>query len=841
MRSRWFVLAAAAALAVAPAVLGKFGVSLMNDIGIAALVVLGLVLLTGVGGATSFGQAAFVGIAAYTSAWLSTAQGWSPWIGLLFALVFTAAAALMIGALTLRLGGHFLPLSTIAWGLSIALLFGNMEMLGRHTGISNIPPIRLFGVSLADPRAVYYLIWVLVGLGALFCHNVLASRPGRAIRSLRGGGILLASVGADAYRVRLSLFVLAALLAAVAGWLYAHANRFVSPSPFDVRASIEYLLMAVAGGFAHLAGALVGAAVVLVMKNVVQDTLPLITARGGQFEAVAFALLFIVLLHRARGGVMGLVTRWMRTRFPPRVAALPAEPTEPLPRRQPVPRGQPLLAVHGAVKRFGGLVAVNEVSFEVRAGEIVGLIGPNGAGKSTMFDLITGTAPMTSGRVEFLGRDITGMAQRRVALRGMARTFQHVKLRPQMSLLDNVALGAHGRTRAGLVAAGLRLDRREEAKIQHEARRQLERMGLADRAHELAGSLPLGTQRLLEIARALACDPVLLVLDEPAAGLRRQEKQALAELLRKLRGEGITILIVEHDMDFVMRLVDRLVVMNFGSKLVEGEPAAVRADPMVQAAYLGSVATECAMTSAAMLEIGDLHVSYGQVDAVRGVSLSLLAGQIVSVIGPNGAGKTTLLGAAMGLLPSTGTLRFEGHDLHTLDVEARVERGLCLVPEKRELFGELTVLDNLMLGAYTQRRRGGASLRGRLDAVYARFPRLAERHAQRADTLSGGERQMLAIGRALMAQPRLLMLDEPSLGPRAAGGAGDLRHRAPPARGRCRDPAGGAERARRARELRPRLRAGDRRGRAARRVEPARRRSARAGHLPRRHHRCRQT
>ena len=594
MRSRWFALAAVAVLAIVPALLGKFGVSLMNDIGIAALVVLGLVLLTGVGGATSFGQAAFVGIAAYTSAWLSTVQGWSPWIGLVFALAFTAIAALIIGALTLRLGGHFLPLSTIAWGLSIALLFGNIEALGRHTGISNIPPINLFGVSLADPRAVYYLIWALVGLGALFCRNVLASRPGRAIRSLRGGGILLASIGADAYRVRLSLFVLAALLAAVAGWLYAHANRFVSPSPFDVRASIEYLLMAVAGGFAHLTGALVGAAVVLVMKNVVQDVLPLVTTRGGQFEAVAFALLFIVLLHHARGGVMGSVARWMRKRFPQRALALPPEPSLPLPRRAPVPPGQPLLAVHGAVKRFGGLVAVNDVSFEVRSGEIVGLIGPNGAGKSTMFDLITGTAPMTSGRVDFLGHDITGVAQRRVALRGMARTFQHVKLRPQMSLLDNVALGAHGRTHAGIVAAGLRLDRQEEARIQHEARHQLERIGLADRAHELAGSLPLGTQRLLEIARALASDPVLLVLDEPAAGLRRKEKGALADLLRKLRSEGITILIVEHDMDFVMKLVDRLVVMNFGSMLVEGEPAAVRADPMVQAAYLGSVASTAA-------------------------------------------------------------------------------------------------------------------------------------------------------------------------------------------------------------------------------------------------------
>ncbi len=584
------VLVIVALIALAPAVLGKFGVSLLNDIGIGALVALGLVMLTGVGGATSFGQAAFVGIAAYATAWLTSVQGLSPWIGLLFALLLTGVAAFLIGALTLRLGGHFLPLSTIAWGLSIALLFGNVEALGRHTGLSNIPAIGLFGVSLADPRAVYYLIWVLVGLSVLFCHNVLQSRPGRAIRSLRGGSILLASVGADAFRVRLTLFVLAALLAGVAGWLYAHANRFVSPSPFDVRASIEYLLMAVAGGLGQLTGALVGAAAVLVMKNAVQDVLPLVTARGGQFEAVVFAVLFIVLLHHARGGVMGLVARWVRARFAPLPdAAITAAPVEPLPHRSLPARGEALLSVRNAVKRFGGLVAVNDVSFEVRAGEIVGLIGPNGAGKSTMFNLVTGTAPMSGGTVEFLGHDITGQAQRVIAQRGMARTFQHVKLRPYMSLLDNVALGAHGRTRAGVLAAGLRMDRREEAQIMAEARRQLARIGLADQAHELAGSLPLGTQRILEIARALAADPVLLVLDEPAAGLRRKEKQALGDLLRRLRDEGVTILIVEHDMDFVMKLVDRLVVMTFGSKLVEGSPAAVRADPRVQAAYLGSV------------------------------------------------------------------------------------------------------------------------------------------------------------------------------------------------------------------------------------------------------------
>ena len=578
-----------AAMAFAPVLASNFTVSLMNDIGIGSLVALGLVLLTGIGGATSFGQAAFVGIAAYATAWLSTSMGLSPWLGLLFALLLTGLSALAIGLLTLRLGGHFLPLSTIAWGLSIAMLFGNVEALGRHTGLSNIPPLMIAGWSLADPRAIYYLIWGVVGLAFLFSYNLLQSRPGRAIRGLRGGAILLASVGADAYRVRLSLFVTAALFACVAGWLYAHMNRFVSPSPFDVRASIEYLLMAVSGGLGHLAGALVGSALVLVMKNSLQDVLPLLTQRAGQLEAITFAILFILILHFARGGVMGYVRGWTRSRLGTLRQHQTMAPVVPLSQRTLPERGSSILAVTGALKRFGGLVAVNEVSFDVKAGEIVGLIGPNGAGKSTMFNLLTCTAPMTAGQVRFLDRDITGMTQRQVARLGLARTFQHVKLRPHMSLLDNVALGAHARTTAGVLKAGLRLDRHEERQILQEAQRQLDRIGLGDRAHEDAGSLPLGTQRILEIARALAADPVLLVLDEPAAGLRGKEKMALGELLRKLRQEGVTILIVEHDMDFVMKLVDRLVVMNFGSKLVEGTPAAVRADERVQAAYLGSV------------------------------------------------------------------------------------------------------------------------------------------------------------------------------------------------------------------------------------------------------------
>ncbi len=306
-----------AAFALAPLVAGRFTVSLLNDIGIAALVALGLVLLTGVGGATSFGQAAFVGIGAYATAWLTTAHGASPWLGLLFALALSGLSALVIGVITLRLGGHYLPLSTIAWGLSIAIVFGNLEALGRHSGIANVPALAIGRWSLADPRAAYYLVWALVGAALLFARNLLDSRPGRAMRGLRGGATLLASVGADAVRVRLALFVIAALLAGLAGWLYAHENRFVSPSPFDVRASIEYLLMAVAGGLGQLTGAIAGAAVVLLLKNALQDLLPLLSSRAAQIEAVVFALLFIGLLHFARAGLTGYVVRWWRRRHAP--------------------------------------------------------------------------------------------------------------------------------------------------------------------------------------------------------------------------------------------------------------------------------------------------------------------------------------------------------------------------------------------------------------------------------------------------------------------------------------------------------------------------------------------
>jgi len=573
-------------LVVAPAIFGSFTITLMNYIGIYAFAALGLVLLTGLGGLTSFGQAAFVGIGAYATAWYTAVQGGSPWVGLLLALALTGLVALILGATTLRLSGHFLPLSTIAWGVAIYFVFGNLDALNRYSGLSGIPPISIGPLSLGGTIAVYFLIWILLGAVMLLCHNLLDSRQGRAIRSLRGGISMVESLAIDSFRMRLAIFVLAGLLAGISGWLYAHVQRFVNPMPFDIRPGIELLFMTLVGGAGHIAGAVVGAAIVVLLKNVLQDVLPAITRYSAQLEVVFFGVLFIVLLQKARGGVVPMILRFL-----PRPE--PVVPTQEVPlvgRARPPVTDQPVLLIEHATKRFGALAAVNDVSFEVKPGEVLGLIGPNGAGKTTLLNLITGTAKPNSGRIVFLGDDVTPLPPRRIAAKGMARTFQHVKLRPNMTLLDNVLLGTYPRTRSGFIAGALRLDRTEERSARFEALQQLRRVGLGEKFGDLAGNLPLGQQRLLEVARALAANPVVVILDEPAAGLRQLEKKTLSDLLRGLRRDGMTIVLVEHDMDFVMNLVDRIVVMDFGAKLAEGLPASIRADARVQEAYLGGVA-----------------------------------------------------------------------------------------------------------------------------------------------------------------------------------------------------------------------------------------------------------
>ena len=595
---RQLTLAAVAILALAWGWLPEFTVVIMSYVGLYALVAAGLVMLTGVGGMTSFGQAAFVGLGAYATAWvctspLSTAaltgfvgSAGLPWLGLALGLAITFAVAWALGAMTVKLSGHYLPLCTIAWGLSLYYLFGNMDFLGGQTGITGIPQLVVFGYSLASPRALGVLIWAVLLIALYLLHNLLDSREGRAIRSLKGGRVMAESMGIDTARYRLKLFVLGALLAAISGWLYAHLQRFVNPTPFNLNIGIEYLFMAVVGGSGYLWGAVLGAAVITLLKEKLQDILPSLLGTTGNFEVIVFGLLMLLVLQRFAAGLWPALERFGNSLLKPDTRSEPGAVAQ-LARRALPAHGEVLLQASAITKRFGGLVANNNVSMNLRAGEIHALIGPNGAGKSTFFNLISGVDDPTTGEVQLMGQSMARSPSRVFASLGLARTFQHVRLLGTRSVIDNVALGAHRRAHRGWIASMLRLDRAEEAALLAEARQQIERCGLGAHADAPAASLALGQQRVVEIARALAGQPAVLLLDEPAAGLRHLEKRALAALLSQLRAEGLGILVVEHDMEFVMNLADRITVLEFGTVIAEGTPAQVQANQRVLDAYLG--------------------------------------------------------------------------------------------------------------------------------------------------------------------------------------------------------------------------------------------------------------
>jgi branched-chain amino acid transport system permease protein len=551
--------------------------------GIYAIIVLGIVLLTGLSGQYTLGHAAFFGIGAYASALMSLA-GMPVLASCLLATALTTVFAAVIGVPILRLKGYYLALATLAFGLIVlSVLNGWHSFTMGPSGLGGIPKFQVAGLVFKSEDAYYWLVWTIAFFGVWGSANLWRSRLGQALLAVKRDEDGAAAIGINVARIKLQVFALSAALAGLGGALYAHYVTFIAPERFNMVASFELLLAALLGGTGTPFGAVFGALLLVALPESVvllQD-----------YKVIVYGLVFILVSLYLPRGLAGLIT------FPFAVPRSKLAETGPVPAAATAPQRtheepSPILDVLNIGKSFAGLVALSNISFAVATRTVHGVIGPNGAGKTTLFNVITSVIAPSAGEVRFEGKRISGLPAYRVARLGVARTFQNVRLFGDQTVLENVVIGAYRYTHAGLVSGALRLPSAvaEEASVRSEAMECLRFVGLAADADRKADILPFGQQRLLEFARALALRPKLLLLDEPAAGLNDSETERLAELISLLPARGITVLLVEHNMGLMMSVADRIVVLNYGTKIAEGDPDEIQDNREVVSAYLGETA-----------------------------------------------------------------------------------------------------------------------------------------------------------------------------------------------------------------------------------------------------------
>jgi branched-chain amino acid transport system permease protein len=582
------LLVLALILALLPLVLpNAFYFDVAIRIALNAIVVIGLNLLMGYTGQISLGHAGFYGLGAYASAALTTHYNWPPLAALLAGAVATGLLALLLARPVLKLKGHTLAMATLGLGIIIAIVINNeSQWTGGPDGIG-VSAFTLLGMEIAGEKTWYAVCAALLLLVTWLALNLIDSPVGRALQAIHGSEVASRVVGIDTTRFKVRVFVLSAVVASVAGSISAHYIGFITPGMAGFFHSIELVTMVVVGGLASVFGAIVGAALLTVLPQ-------LLSAFEG-WEVVVFGvILMATMIFMPRGLVPSLARRRAAR---PSTAARPHTAAGPhadaaLRFTAAGAQSSPMLSVQGLDKRFGGVHAVREVSFEVRAGAIHSVIGPNGAGKTTLFNLITGVYAPSAGRIMLCGEDVAGLSPDALARRGMSRTFQNLQVCMNMTALDNVMVGSHLRLSHSLFGSMLRLPslRRADAVCRAEAAALMDFVGVGAYIDADASQMPYGALKRLEIARALAAQPKILLLDEPAAGLNHTETAEIEALIRKVAQAGVTVVLVEHDMKLVMNLSDHILVLDYGKKLAEGSAAEVRANPDVIAAYLGVAA-----------------------------------------------------------------------------------------------------------------------------------------------------------------------------------------------------------------------------------------------------------